>query len=159
MTGILLDINVVLDVFLARSPWLAESSSVIQAGLNGRVAAHISAASLPTIFYLVRRNADLDKARAVVQECLKSFGILPVDREALELATAMPASDFEDNLLAACAQLAGLDAIVTRDPKGFTGSPVPALSPTEFLARLRKEDPAATDQDQEPIEEASTPDA
>src|SRR5690349_12510549 len=152
MSGILLDINVLLDVFLARSPWLDDSAAAIQAGLDGRVAAHISAASLPTIFYLVRRNADLDRARAVVRECLRSFRILPVDRQALERAAAMPASDFEDNLLVACAELARLDAIVTRDPRGFTGSPVPALSPAEFLALLPEGDRPAADREQGPAE-------
>lgn len=154
MTGILLDINIVLDVFLARDPWLADSASVIQAGLDGKATAYLSAASVPTIFYLVRRNADLAKARAVVDECLKSFQILLVDRRALELAAALPASDFEDNLLAACAQLARLDAIVTRDPKGFAGSPVPALSPAEFLAQLPKGQDGGTDQNGGPAEEA-----
>jgi hypothetical protein len=35
---------------------------------------------------------------------------------------------------------AGLDAIVTRDPKGFVGSPIPVLSPDELLDRLAKGD-------------------
>lgn len=61
MIAVLLDINVVLDVFLARSPWPADAALVIQAGLDGRIRAHLSAATLPTIFYLVRRNADLDR--------------------------------------------------------------------------------------------------
>lgn len=61
MTGILLDINVLLDVFLARDPWLADSASVIQAGLDGTVTAPLSAAPVPTLFYLVRRNADVDR--------------------------------------------------------------------------------------------------
>jgi hypothetical protein len=141
MTGVLLDINVVLDVFLVRAPWLADSSAVVQAGLDGRVTAHLSAASLPTIFYLVRRNADLARAHTVVKECLKTFAIVPVDRQGLELAASLPGSDFEDNLQIACASLARLDAIVTRDPKGFAGSTVPALTPAELLARLPK--PAA----------------
>ncbi len=142
MIGILLDINVVLDVFLARSPWLADSASVIQAGFDGKVTAHLSAASLPTIFYLVRRNADLDKARAVVKECLNSFQILPVDRQTPDLAATLPTSDFEDNVLIVSARLARLDAIVTRDPKGFAGSPVPAMSPAELLAHLIAQDMA-----------------
>jgi predicted nucleic acid-binding protein len=142
MIGVLVDINVVLDVFLARSPWLADSASVIQAGFDGQLTAHLSAASLPTIFDIVRRNADLARARAVVDECLKSFQIVPVDRQALELAASRPAPDFEDNVLIACAMLARLDAIVTRDPKGFVGSPVPALSPAELLAQLAKGDQA-----------------
>lgn len=82
-----------------------------------------------------------------MKECLNSFRVLPVDREALELAAAMPASDFEDNRLAACAQLARLDAIVTRDPRGYAGSPVPALSPAEFLARLQQEGQVGPDAD------------
>ncbi len=106
MIGILLDINVVLDVFLARRPWLDDSAAVIQASLDGKLTAHLSAASLPTIFYLVRRNADLDRARAVVTECLRSFDIVPVDRQTLELAATLAGSDFEDNVLAASADLA-----------------------------------------------------
>lgn len=157
MIAVLLDINVVLDVFLARSPWLADAASVIQAGLDGRIRAHLSAASLPTIFYLVRRHADLDRARAVVKACLDSFEIVPVDRRDLELAASLPASDFEDNVLIAGAVLARLDAIVTRDPRGFTGSPVPALSPAELLARLPAADPDQLGGDRGPTREVDEP--
>jgi predicted nucleic acid-binding protein len=150
MTGVLIDINIVLDVFLARSPWLADSASVIQASFDGRFTGHLCAASLSTIFYLVRRNADLARAHAVVKECLNSFEIVPVDRQVLELAASLPASDFEDNVLIACAVLARLDAVVTRDPKGFAGSSVRALSPVEFLARLPKGELEGEDQDQGP---------
>jgi hypothetical protein len=61
---------------------------------------------------------------------------VPVDRTALEMATALPGSDFEDNLHIACAAEARLDAIVTRNPKDFAGSPVPVLTPAELLALL-----------------------
>jgi hypothetical protein len=138
MTGVLLDINVVLDVFLAREPWLADSAAVVQAGLDGTVSPHLCAASLPTIFYLVRRNANLARAHSVVGECLKTFALVPVDRQALETAASLPGSDFEDNLQIACAVLARLDAIVTRNPQDFTSSPVPVLTPAEFLAQVSK---------------------
>lgn len=136
MIGVVLDINVVLDVFLSRSPWLTDSEAVVRAGIDGKVKTHISAFSLPTIFYLVRRYADLAAAHVVVKKCLDSFEIVPVDRQTLEHAAGLPASDFEDNLPIACASHARLDAIVTRDPKGFAASPVPVLSPTELLARI-----------------------
>jgi hypothetical protein len=38
----------------------------------------------------------------------------------------------------ACAVQARLDAIVTRNPKDFAGSPIPVLTPTELLALLAK---------------------
>jgi len=42
----------------------------------------------------------------------------------------------EDNLHIACAVEARLDAILTRNPKDFAGSPVLFLTPAELLARL-----------------------
>jgi hypothetical protein len=48
-----------------------------------------------------------------------------VVQEALQL----PFSDFEDAVTVAAARLAGCECIVTRDPKGFRGSPVRCLPP------------------------------
>jgi hypothetical protein len=51
--------------------------------------------------------------------------------EALEIQSP----DFEDSVTAAAAELAECYLIVTRDPKGFSGSPVQALTP-EAAANL-----------------------
>jgi len=131
---VLLDINVVL----ARDPWLADSAAVVQAGLDRKAEAFLSAASLPTIFYVVRRNANLAKAHAVIKECLDTFSVVLVDRTALEMATTLPGSDFEDSLQIACAVEAHLDAIVTRNAGDLVDSPVLVLTPAEFLALLQR---------------------
>ena len=78
------------------------------------------------------------KARAGVDICLATFEIVPVGRLELEQADAMAGSDLEDNLSLACALAARLDAIVTRDPSGFAGSPIPVMTPAELLAQLPK---------------------
>lgn len=139
---VLLDLNVVIDVLLERDPWRVEAQPIWNANRDGRIDALISAAALPTLFYVVRKQADLPRAHLAVMNCLRSLEIVPVDRTALEMATNLPGSDFEDNLQVACAVIARLDAIVTRDPKGFAGSPVPALAPAELLAKLPKGDDA-----------------
>jgi len=54
------------------------------------------------------------------------------------MATNLPGSDFEDDLHIACAVEARLDAIVTRNPKDFAGSPVPVLTPAELLVLVPK---------------------
>lgn len=46
-------------------------------------------------------------------------------RAALERAQALSGSDFEDNVQIACAELNGLDAIVTRNPADSEGALVP----------------------------------
>jgi len=135
---VLLDLNVALDALLGREPWRAEADAIWDANRDGRIDAWISAAALPTLFYVVRKQADLARAHVAVTNCLRSLEIVPVDRTALEMATALPGSDFEDNLQIACAVEARLDAIVTRNPKDFTGSPVLVLTPAELLALLAK---------------------
>jgi predicted nucleic acid-binding protein len=138
----LLDINVALDALLGRDPWRVEAEAIWDANQAGRINAAISATSLPTIFYVIRKQADLARAHTAIENCLQSLDIVSVDRPTLELARTMTGSDFEDNLQVACAVVARLDAIVTRDPRGFAGSPVPVYSPAELLARLPKAEDA-----------------
>ena len=135
---ILLDLNVVLDALLGREPWRAEADAIWDSNRDGRIDARMSAAALPTLFYVVRKQTDLAHAHLAVTNCLRSLEIVPVDRAALEMAATLPGSDFEDNLQIACAVEARLDAIVTRNPKDFAGSPVPVLTPAELLAVLPK---------------------
>ncbi len=134
--NVLVDINVLLDVFLNRAAWLADSAAVVQANHDGRITIHLSAITLPTIFYVVRRQAGIPQAQTVVDECLASFRIVPVSSTTLTLARTWPGNDYEDNVQIACAVEAAVDAIITRDPRGFAGSPIPVLTPGDLVARL-----------------------
>jgi hypothetical protein len=83
------------------------------------------------IYYVVRGQAGLAFARRAVSMCLRSFEICSVDRDVLEMASALPGSDFGDNLQIACAIRDGLGAIVTRDPSGFRDAPLLVLWPAD----------------------------
>ncbi len=72
MTRILLDLNVILDVLLGREPWRAEAGAIWDANRDRRIEAAISAASLPTLFYLMRKQANLVLAHLAVETCLRS---------------------------------------------------------------------------------------
>ena len=135
MTDVLLDLNVLLDVFLARDPWLVDSAMVFEANRIGKLSAHISAISLPTLFYVVQRKSDIGHARRVVEESLAAFQIITVDRNTFELAQSLPGSDFEDNVQIAAAILAGVESIITRDATGFALSPLPILTPAQAIAK------------------------
>ena len=136
--NVLLDINIVLDVFLKRDEFLPESAAVLLANHERRLVGHLSAASLPTIYYVIRRNAGRERARIVVVECLTSFTILPISRATAELACTLGGHDFEDNLQMAAAVEGRLDAIVTRDPAGYPNSPILVYLPGQALAELAK---------------------
>jgi predicted nucleic acid-binding protein len=134
--NVLIDANVALDVILERQPRLADSKGVWDACYQNRATGHLVATRLTNLFYVSRRIIGTAKARSEVHICLATFEIIPVGRRELEQADAMAGSDLEDNVSLACALNARLDAIVTRDPQGFAGSPVPFLSRVEFLALL-----------------------
>ena len=133
---VLLDTNILLDVLLDRVPWVTESSAIWAACDAGRLVGYIPSSTLTDIFYIARRAVDLPTARIAVGLCLSVFEIGAIDRGALEQAAALPGNDFEDNVQIACALIAGLDAIVTRNSADFAAAPLPVLAPGEILARL-----------------------
>lgn len=139
MKRILFDVNVVLDVLLDRKPH-AEASAAVWAAVETGVAEGLLAAhAVTTIHYLVRRETGIAKARRIVSAILKVFPIAPVDGAVIEEALQLSFSDFEDAVTAAAARRTRCDYIVTRDPKGFRGSPVRTLSPEMALPLLATE--------------------
>jgi predicted nucleic acid-binding protein len=63
--------------------------------------------------------------------------VTPVDTKAADLQEAIKLNftDFEDAVVAATAARENADFIVTRNAGDFTKSPVPAISPADFLKR------------------------
>ena len=133
---VLLDTNILLDVLLDRAPWVTESSAIWGACDDGQLTGSIPASTLTDIFYIARRAVDVPTARIAVGLCLSAFEINSVDRRTLEQATLLPGNDFEDNVQIACALIAELDAIVTRNPGDFAAASIPVLTPAELLAQL-----------------------
>lgn len=75
-------------------------------------------------------------ADSTVDGLLADFVIEASDGPCLLRARILPISDFEDAVVAAVAEASGCRYIVTRNNKDFTGSPVPAVTPTQFLTSL-----------------------
>lgn len=138
--NVLLDTNIVLDVLLGREPWLEDAREVWQACDDGRLAGWISPVTLTTIYYIGRKQLGSPKARQAVSLCLKAFHICPVHRQTIDMALGFNGKDFEDDMQCACACIAALNAIVSRDVSGFVSSPVPAMTPRELLRRLEAEE-------------------
>ncbi len=142
MKRLLLDTNILLDVLLRRLPWQAEAEAILEAFRSGQLVVVVSPLTIANAFYVGRRSVGTVATRVWVRECLDAFEIVPLDLAILKAADQLPGSDFEDGIQIASAVNSGVDAIVTRDPKGFAGSSVPVLSPAELLALLPKDDHA-----------------
>lgn len=109
----------------------------LEAVESGRVEGFISATTVTDVHYIVgRQTKSAEIAITAVTRLLALMEICAVNREVLEQAISLEFSDFEDAVQVSCAVTSGLDAIVTRDVTGFTGSPISLLSPKELKESL-----------------------
>ena len=139
MTRILFDVNVVLDVLLDRKQHVEASAAAWAAVETGMAEGLLAAHAVTTIHYLVRKAAGTAKARGILSAILRVFGVAAVNGAVLQEALQLSCPDFEDAVTAAAARLASCDSVVTRDPKGFRGSPVRPLTPEAAIPLFRTE--------------------
>ena len=131
----LLDVCIILDMLLARTPWDIPALAIWQAGLQGRIECCITATTITNIHYIGRRIAGAERAMDFVATCLREATILPVDLASLQLAFDLGSNDYEDAVQLACARQHRVDYIVTRDD-GFGGLTGPMIDPVAFLALI-----------------------
>ncbi len=137
MKRILLDVNVVLDVLLDRKPHADASAAAWAAVETGTAEGLLAAHAVTTIHYLIRKESRTAKTKGMLSTILRVFEVAAVDSTVIQEALQLSCSDFEDAVTAAAARHAHCDYIVTRDPKGFHGSPVRILTPEAAAPILR----------------------
>lgn len=138
---ILVDTNIVLDFLLQREPFFENAERLFQSVAKDEVVGYVTATTLTDIFYIARRHTQsLDKAKQAVKETLTAMAVCPVDRGILESALNFDCNDFEDAVQICSAMAQGLDAIVTRNAKDFSGSTLPIYAPADFLNQLASSD-------------------
>lgn len=133
---ILVDLNILLDVVLAREPWGSEANRLFDGAAAGRYEAVIAASSVPNLFYIANRAKGIEAAFAAVEMCLESFRLVKLDEAILIQARNLPGPDFEDNIQIASAMHARADYIVTRDLQGFKSSPIPVIDTLVFIRQF-----------------------
>ena len=132
-----LDTNVVIDVIAAREPFVADSTAVFNLSETGKVEGIISALTLCTISYILRKYVTPGTMRTKLQ--LFRNVLTPVDLSVslLDKALASSISDFEDAVQFYTAVYSEADYIITRNAKHFPSNHIPVLSPTDYLALMK----------------------
>lgn len=133
----LVDANVVMDVLLAREPFLADSAQVVEAVETGRCWGLLCATIVTTLYYIVRRAQGGAVTIGKIRGLLAVFEIAPVNRAVLETATrrAMPEVQHQAAVLAA-----GADGVVTRNVADFRTADLAIHTPSQFLKILALEE-------------------
>ena len=133
---VLFDTNVLLDLLLDREPFSMQAAQLLSKVERGELAGYACATTITTIFYLCRKGVGREEASRYLRTLLSMLEVAPVNRRIIELALDANFNDFEDAVLSEAAVLVSADAIVTRNTKDFSNSPLPIYTPEELLSLL-----------------------
>jgi predicted nucleic acid-binding protein len=125
----LIDTDILLDVALKREPFFDQAAEVIRWANDDPGQIAVAWHSLSNLAYLVRPDA-----RLFISELLQFIEVAPTSVREARQAIGFPMNDFEDAMQAAAALAFDALFIVTRNVDEYKNSPVPALTPAQFLA-------------------------
>lgn len=129
---LLIDTNVIMDVLIAREPFLTDSRYVMELCKEQDIQGYVAAHTMTNLFYMLHKYYPTNECRNILLAVLDIFSVLSIDERKIRTALQNENfKDFEDCLQAECGQEAKVDYIVTRNAKDFGNSEIPCLSPGE----------------------------
>lgn len=131
----LIDTNIFLDLILERSGADEAEETLRLFGKDQDLVPSMSSHCLATIFYVGRREIGKEAVLSTLKGLLLFIRLAPLDERSALKSFSYGMSDFEDALQAASAEAIGAVGIITRNTKDFKKSPVPCLTPAEFIAQ------------------------
>ncbi|GHV09026.1 DNA-binding protein [Spirochaetia bacterium] len=128
------DTNVIVDIIEQRELFFKHSSAVFLMAVNGQIEGLIGAGSITDLYYITRRSLkDATLALNSIIDILKSLTLVDTTAQSIWEAMGLNFADFEDAVITVSAQREKVDYIITRNAKDFGTSPIPAISPDDFL--------------------------
>ncbi|MCL2294114.1 MAG: PIN domain-containing protein [Spirochaetes bacterium] len=140
---VLLDTNILLDIVEKREPHFSDSYQIFMKSAKREIEAIIGASSITDIYYVTHKNCkDAKQALGFISDMLKI--VSPVDTKATDIfeAIRLDFPDFEDAVIVATAVREKADSIISRNTDDFMNSPVPAISPKDFLKKYNPQEEA-----------------
>ncbi|RZK14870.1 MAG: PIN domain-containing protein [Hymenobacter sp.] len=133
------DTNVLLDFVLLRDDFGTAAQQLFEAGATNQAVLYASGLSFSHIYYTMRKTNLAAERLAALSILAGLVEIIPVGRAVIEAALTLGFADFEDGLQYCAARtVPAIEALVTRDPKGFAAGTLPVLTPPAALARLSR---------------------
>ena len=133
---ILIDTNILLDVFYKRENLYETSLNVFKLCETKIVEGYISSLSIANIIYIMRKELNNSKINSLIKKLSLIFNIVDLTVYDLLKATEIEYSDYEDALQCVEASRLKLDYIITRNTKDFIHSNVRAITPQNFIENI-----------------------
>lgn len=130
---LLIDANVAIDFLAKREPFNVAARQVISLCAKKKHEGVVSAGAATTIYYVLRKNVGGEAALNHIKTILQYLDIVDTTKGDVQKALGSDMPDFEDAVIAYSAKRVKADMIITRNLKDYMDSPVPAMSPEDFL--------------------------
>ena len=130
-----MDTSVLLDALDSRRPQSEEACRVLRHCNGGGATAYVDD--------VLAKAHGAEAARRGVGYLMGLVVIAPMGSEDCDVSLRSDEPDFEDGLVRACAELNGIDFILTRDAKAFDRSTVRAVNCAKYLEIFVARDEAA----------------
>ena len=130
-TAILIDTEVLRGYLLKnQDEYLYSVSEILRMCAKGEILGYYAIHSLTDLERTIQ-NWPPDKRRSALQSLCSLLAPASTDSNSIQAAIQEPGLD--SALQAACAESANCDFLVTTDLSAFRRSPVPAITPIEFI--------------------------
>lgn len=130
---ILVDLNIILDVFLERDGFEA-SRDVLLLGEQHKLTLFAAAHSITTLAYLLEHaKVPQSTIRQHIAWVLDTCKVIPATEQMLRSALESKMQDYEDAVIDQSAVNCGAGVIITRNTKDFKVAVTAAFTPEQFL--------------------------
>jgi predicted nucleic acid-binding protein len=134
MKNVFIDINILVDVYANRFPFVDNSLKIYNLGIKRSIRLYTSSNTITTLYYILKKSISEEKTRTAIEHLTEHIVIIPVDINIIKKSLKSHHKDFEDAIQIVSAQsINNMDCIVTRDLKDYKFAEITVLTPDDFL--------------------------
>lgn len=134
MKRILIDTDVILDLFFDREPFSENAAKVLSLCEKKAIIGFVTPVIISNVYYLLSQKAKQEKVIEKLKILLSILEVLVIDKNTIIVALNSEFKDFEDALQNYSAELNGeIDMIITRNTKDYKKSKLGIMNPENFL--------------------------
>lgn len=135
MDRVLIDSDVIIDVFLDRKPFSKYSSKILELCFRKKIYGYTTSVIISNVYYVAQKTENKQIVKTKISELLKFTDTIVINKTAISKALESPFKDFEEALQNYAAIENGkITTIITRNVKDYKHSLLKVMTPKEYLA-------------------------
>ena len=133
---LLIDANILLDVFMNRQEFVKDSSIIWKLCETEKAKGYVSALTFAHLVHIMRKQLRPEAIEDIYRKLSLIFTFTDLSMSDLTRAAELNWNDFEDAVQSVTAERIHADYIITRNVRDFSKSKVMAFTPSELLAQI-----------------------